>query len=104
MLAENPGATAREIGTAKHVYAKDVLDRYQSMYGNRGLVTESSWLGGETATYGTKGSARLDVLDMNSGAVWDYKFGLTPMSAAQRAKITLQGPPSITSITELHYP
>ncbi len=93
---------AREIGTAKHTYAKDLLNRYQSMYGDRGLVTESSWLGRNPATYGTKGSVRLDVWDMNSGAVWDYKFGVTPMSAAQRAKIMTQGPRGITSVTEVY--
>jgi hypothetical protein len=72
------------------------------MFGDRGLVTESSWLGGNPATYGTKGSVRLDVLDINTKAVWDYKFGVTPMSAVQRAKIMMQGPVGIPSITEVH--
>ena len=95
--------TPREIGTAKHAYARRLLNRYQSLYGDRGLVTESSWLRGNPVEYGTKGSTRLDVLEPSTGTVWDFKFGFTPMSAAQRANILTNGP-GVTSIFELHFP
>jgi len=51
--------------------------------------------------HGTPGSVRLDVLDINTNVVWDYKFGAMPMSAAQRLKIMAQAP-WVTSITEVH--
>ena len=95
--------TARSIGSAKHFYAKQVLERYQRMFGDRGLVAERSFLNGGRVRYGLSGSARLDVLDINTGAVWDYKFGTTPMTAAQRLKVMTHGP-GVPSITELHYP
>ena len=102
-VREGLTGTPREIGTAEHVYAKKVLDRYQRMFGDRGLVTERSFLGGVEVPYGTAGSARLDVFDVNTGAVWDYRFGTTPMSAAQRLKIMTQGP-GVTSITPVMRP
>jgi hypothetical protein len=92
--------TAQQIGTAEHGYAQRLLNRYQSMYGNRGLVTESSWLNGNSVTYGTTGSVRLDVLDINSGAVWDYKFGVSGVTPAQQLKIMTHGP-GVTSVTEV---
>ena len=95
--------TAREIGTAKHVYARDLLRRYQSRYGDRGLVAERSFLNRNWVEYGTSGSVRLDVLDVNTNAVWEYKFGVTPMSPAQEARILMHGPRGV-SLTELRYP
>jgi len=102
-IREQLTGTARSIGSAKHFYAKKVLERYQRMFGDRGLVAERSFLNGGRVRYGLPDSARLDVLDINTGAVWDYKFGSTPMTAAQRLKIMTHGP-GVTSITELHYP
>lgn len=103
LLAENPAATAREIGTAKHDYAKRLLRRYQEMFDDRGLLAESTWKNGFERSYGTAGAVRLDVFDPATGAVWDYKFGVTPMSAAQRAKIMAHGP-GVTSITTVMKP
>lgn len=34
------GRSAREVGTLQHSYAKRLLDRYQRIYGNRGLSAE----------------------------------------------------------------
>ncbi|MCP4591860.1 MAG: hypothetical protein GY842_14080, partial [bacterium] len=95
--------SARTIGAKQHGYAKRLLNRYQRRFGDRGLVTERSFVNGVEVPYGAKGSTRLDVLDLNTGAVWDYKFGTTPMSAAQRARILTHGP-SVTSITEVVRP
>ncbi|WP_433958703.1 RHS repeat-associated core domain-containing protein [Cytobacillus horneckiae] len=53
------GGAGSVAGTKKHTYAKDLLDRYQSIYGDRGLKTETSWLNNQQVPYGTKGSARL---------------------------------------------
>ena len=102
-MREGLTGTPREIGTLDHAYAKRLLDRYQRMFGDRGLVTERSFIGGLEVPYGSKGSVRLDVLDVNTGAVWDYKFGTTPMSAAQRLKILTNGP-GVTSITPVMRP
>lgn len=71
--------------------------------GGQGLVAEQSYLGGLPAAYGTKGSVRLDVYDLNTGDVWDYKFGTTPMSATQRQKI-MTNAPRVNSITPVMRP
>ena len=84
--------TARQIGTAKHAYAMALLRRYQSLFGSRGLVAEVSYLEGERVEYGTSGSARLDVMDVRTREVWDYKFGARGLSPGQRLKILIQGP------------
>lgn len=84
--------SARQIGTAKHAYAMALLRRYQSLFGSRGLVAEVSYLEGERVEYGTSGSARLDVMDIQTREVWDYKFGARGLSPAQRLKILIQGP------------
>ncbi len=92
--------TPQQLGTWEHTYARDLLERYQSLFGDRGLVTERSWLGKNPAAYGTPASVRLDVFEPNTGTVWDYKFGVTSMSAAQRARI-MANVPGVTSITEV---
>ena len=66
-------------GTLKHSYAAALLERYQQMFGNRGLLVEKSYIGGQQVPYGTPGSVRLDVFDEGwwAGAtrkVFDYKF------------------------------
>jgi RHS repeat-associated protein len=73
-------------GTLKHGYAEDLLNRYQLMFGDRGLSTEVRYLGGKVWQPGMplKGSVRLDVVEgplSAPTAVYDYKFGgalLTP--------------------------
>jgi hypothetical protein len=93
--------SARELGTRQHKRARDVLDRYQQMFGERGLVTERSFINGLEVPYGSKGSTRLDVLDTLTGDVWDYKFGVTPMSQGQINRIFQHGP-GINSVTPLY--
>jgi RHS repeat-associated protein len=66
-----PGAVP---GTLKHTYAETLLNRYQNIYGYRGLDTEVSYLGGSRVPHGTPGSARLDVEDTVSNLAYDYKF------------------------------
>ena len=102
-MREGLTGTPREIGIAQHTYAKNLLNRYQKMFGDRGLVAERSFINGVRVPYGTSGSVRLDVFDIHTGAVWDYKFGVTPMSAAQQAKIMMHGP-GVTSISPVMRP
>ena len=92
--------TPQQLGTWEHTYAESLLNRYQSMFGDRGLVTEKSFLGGAEVPYGTAGSVRLDVRDINTGAVWDYKFGAGGLTPAQRLRIITNGP-NVTSVTEV---
>jgi hypothetical protein len=92
------GGTGRLAGTAKHVYSRDVLDRYQRMFGDRGLSTEiryvnqAPWLGGTGTS--TKGSVILDVVEGpvgNPSAIYDYKFGaagLVPSRVNQMRGVT----------------
>ena len=35
--------TPQQLGTAKHGYAQRLLNRYQGMYGDRGLVLRGAW-------------------------------------------------------------
>ena len=93
--------SARALGSRQHKHAKDVLDRYQRMFGDRGLATERSFIDGLEVPYGSKGSARLDVLDTITGDVWDYKFGVTPMSRSQINRIFQHGP-GINLVTPLY--
>lgn len=86
-------------GSLKHGYAQRLLDRYQLMYGNRGLQTEISYLKGQRVPYGTKGSVRLDVYEQSTGIVWDYKFTPNPSLPASRVqRIINNGPVGINSV------
>ncbi|WP_165798557.1 DUF4225 domain-containing protein [Chitinophaga costaii] len=80
-LAERAiGGTGGVAGTAKHQYASKLLNRYQSIYGNRGL---------ETGLYFNKGVGNrgfLDVIDYTNGIIYDFKFGKAVMSPAQYNK------------------
>jgi hypothetical protein len=84
-------------GTKKHSYAKKLLDRYQRMYGDRGLRTEVSVMNRKKVPYGTPGSVRLDVLEgpvNNPTAAYDYKFGaggLTPSRIGRVQSVTGYG-------------
>ncbi|MCT2278010.1 DNRLRE domain-containing protein [Micromonospora chalcea] len=80
------GGSGAVAGTAKHAYADKLLQRYQGIYGNRGLVTEQSYLGGLPVPRGTAGSARPDVFDPASGIIYDYKFVLRPGRGIGRAQ------------------
>jgi hypothetical protein len=86
--------TPQSIGTAKHVHARDLLNRYQDIYGNRGLSTEvryvnqDVWLPGKGMP--TKGSVILDVVDgplTSPRAIYDYKFGTRGLSVGRTNQI-----------------
>ena len=85
------GGSGSVAGTKKHAYAKRLLDRYQKIYGDRGLRTEISYKKDEgIVKYGTKGSARIDVLDVKNKVAYDYKFTKRKgkgLSNKQRKKI-----------------
>lgn len=88
-------------GTLKHSYAKALLERYQLMFGNRGLLAEKSYIGGQQVPYGTPGSARLDVFDEGwwPGAtreVFDYKFTRQSLPPLPRQQRILQEAPAGT--------
>ncbi|MGL4108490.1 polymorphic toxin-type HINT domain-containing protein [Clostridium sp. LP20] len=104
--AENKiGGTGRVAGTKKHAYSQKLIDRYQSMFGDRGLRTETTWLGGNAATYGTKGSARIDVLDTINNTAYDYKFTIRPgkgLSKRQTNKIFNNGPSYLQYVKEVN--
>jgi hypothetical protein len=92
------GGTGRLAGIDKHTYAKNLLDRYQRMFGDRGLLTEVSVMAGKGVPYGTVGSVRLDVVEgsiANPTAIFDYKFGaagLLPGRVNRIRTVTGYGP------------
>ena len=104
-LAERKvGGTGRVPGTQKHSYAKNLIDRYQSVYGDRGLRTETSWKNHRQVSYGTKGSARIDVLDTANNCAYDYKFTINPgkgLGQRQVNKIRNNGP--LTNGSRIRY-
>ncbi|MFD3381255.1 MULTISPECIES: hypothetical protein [unclassified Streptomyces] len=59
-------------------YAETVLNRYQSIFEDPGLVAERSYLNGRQVPHGTQGSARPDVYDPSTGIAYDYKFTKNP--------------------------
>ena len=67
-------------GSLKHQYAKKLLDRYQKMFGDRGLETEFPFNNGP----GNRGF--LDVVKHSTMQIWDYKFGKAVMSTEQYLK------------------
>jgi hypothetical protein len=71
------GGTA---GTLKHTYAKNLLSRYQSIYGDRGLSLGSNYFNGPA------GKGFLDVVNHNTMMIYDFKFGNATMSNAQYSK------------------
>ena len=71
-----------------HTYARDVLNRYQRMFGDRGLSTEVRYFDGKYLEFGRtpKGSIRLDVVEgnvRNPTAIYDYKFGTSGLSTGR---------------------
>ncbi|HMM04984.1 DUF6443 domain-containing protein [Dysgonomonas sp.] len=71
------GGTGRFAGTAKHNYATNLLERYQSIYGSRGMQFKVPFNNGS----GNRGF--LDVLDNTNGVIYDWKFGYPGMTPAQ---------------------
>lgn len=104
--AENKiGGTGSVNGTLKHSYAKELLERYQNIFGDRGLKAEITWLGGNPKKYGTKGSVRIDVLDTINNTAYDYKFTINPgkgLSQSQINKILNNGPNYLQYVKEMN--
>jgi hypothetical protein len=89
-------------GTAKHELAKDMLIRYQRMFGDRGLLAEQRFVNGAPWQTGNPvaGSIRLDVVEGRLTAptnVWDYKFGNATLSQSRITQIQ-NGIPNGTSV------
>lgn len=74
------GGTGRFAGTAKHTYTNNLLSRYQSIYGNRGLQLNNYFNNG----VGNRGF--LDVVNHNSRTIYDFKFGSATWRAGQLQK------------------
>ena len=66
-----PG-TGPVVGTKKHTYAEKLIDRYQSIHGDRGLRTNEYFNNGP----GNRGF--LDVHDTQNNIIYDFKFGKNP--------------------------
>ena len=60
------------VGTKKHTYAEKLIERYQKMYGDRGLKTN------EFFNNGTGNRGFLDVHDTKNNIIYDFKFGKNP--------------------------
>lgn len=90
------------VGRAKHGYAEHVLNRYQRMFGDRGLTAEARYVGGSPWMSGTStsGSIRLDVVEgplARPTGVWDYKFGNAALSQGRITQIQ-NGIPNGTNV------
>lgn len=71
------GGTGRFAGTAKHNYATNLLERYQSIYGHKGLDFKVPF------NNGPANRGFLDVLDKTNGIIYDWKFGYPSMTPTQ---------------------
>lgn len=70
------GGSGARAGTLKHSYAQKLLERYQGIFGDRGLEPEFSFRRGLEIRYGFPGSVRFDVFDVAARIGYDYKFTL----------------------------
>jgi hypothetical protein len=73
------GGTGRFAGTAKHTYAKNLLNRYQSRFGGD-LSLGSNYINGPT------GRGFLDVVNHQTKTIYDFKFGSAVMCNSQFLK------------------
>lgn len=80
-------------GIFKHQYATKLLNKYQGMYGNRGLETNVYF---NNKDLGLRGF--LDVKDIGNKIIYDFKFGNPVMSTAQAVKYSLAHPNYIINI------
>jgi hypothetical protein len=78
------GGTGAVAGTKKHAYAATLLDRYQGIYGSRGLQVEQAYLNGVPVPGKPSGSAIPDVFDPSTGIIYDYKFVIKPPGIKQQ--------------------
>ena len=68
-------------GIKKHQYANKLIEKYQSMYGERGLKTNERFKNFETDEIGI-----LDVHDIQNNIIYDFKFGNAKMGKKQHGK------------------
>ena len=86
-LAERAiGGIGPVAGTSKHQYAKNLLSRYQSIYGDQGLSLGTNYFKSKA------GKGFLDVVNHNTKTIYDFKFGKAVMSNAQYAKYSSNFP------------
>lgn len=82
-----------------------MLDRYQRMFGDRGLLTEQRYFNGSPWQPGDPliGSIKLDVIKgpaTQPSFVWDYKFGQATLSTSRTTTIQ-NGIPNGTNVPVL---
>jgi hypothetical protein len=92
-------------GTLKHGYSEALLNRYQRMFGDRGLTVESRYVNGNPWQVGDPivGSIKLDVVEgplVSPTMVWDYKFGNATLSQSRIQQIQ-NGIPNGTNVPVL---
>ncbi len=101
------GGTGSRAGTLKHSYAQKLITRATRRGVLRGydLRTEVSYLNRQAVRYGTKGSARIDVLQKSTfwrrPKAYDFKFGRARLRTPQVDKIRANGPRNLRSVTEI---
>jgi hypothetical protein len=71
------GGKCAVAGTAKHEYATELIKRYQSIYGDRGLETKFRFNNG----IGNRGI--LDVYSPKNNIIYDWKFGYSNTTILQ---------------------
>jgi len=54
------------VGIERHEYATEMIERYQNLYGSRGLLPK---------VRSADGKAILDILDSQNSIIYDWKFG-----------------------------
>jgi RHS repeat-associated protein len=74
------GGTGNVAGTLKHTYAKNLLSRYQSMFGG------DLSLGSNYFNKGIGNRGFLDVVNHSTKTIYDFKFGNAVMSNSQFLK------------------
>lgn len=77
---DNIGGKGAVAGTAKHEYGGSLIERYQSIYGNRGLEIEYRF---KDQGYG---AGRLDVYSPKTNSIYDWKFGYPNKTIPQLMK------------------
>jgi hypothetical protein len=89
------GQTGMQAGRLKHSYAESLVDRYQNVYGYRGILIEK--------TFNTvEGATRPDFFIQPSGSVRDLKFGQGTLSPQQKARFPLI--PEVKEIKTINIP
>ncbi len=74
------GGTGRFAGTAKHIYAKELLIRHKRIFGN------NLNLGSNYFNNGVGNRGFLDVVNHESKIIYDFKFGNATWGPGQLSK------------------